>query len=370
MPDNEQARKQITEWLTGNDTFFLFGAGTSRVAGCPLINCLTNQLLADTHGDTTLHEIFANLRNKGKSKPTVDDLMNHLMHRREILESSRNNEKQNISEHDIERWLGKIKEIIVEQLGQIRGLDDDGQLQEHRRFFLNLSAARPQSHICDIFTLNYDIVLETALDLERIPYIYGFQGGERAWFDNRTFDTANNDIKFRIFKLHGSVSWIFDNEGGYVRRRHPFDKLESPQQIVIAPAPPKRLEYTIYEELMDQFRKRLRHPSANNLLIICGYSFNAEHINQALIDATSEPGNNLQIIAFVKSDKNARHQQLKRLSKLQEDTKYRFHVFIDNADTSEFIDNIVDEETTKGILALKPWKFEKLVNIINSVKIG
>ena len=40
-------REKISEWLTGNDTCFLLGAGCSMCAGKPLIGKLTENVLND-----------------------------------------------------------------------------------------------------------------------------------------------------------------------------------------------------------------------------------------------------------------------------------------------------------------------------------
>ena len=40
-----EVREQISEWLTGNDTCFLLGAGCSMCAGKPLIGKLTENVL-------------------------------------------------------------------------------------------------------------------------------------------------------------------------------------------------------------------------------------------------------------------------------------------------------------------------------------
>ena len=40
-----EVREQISQWLTGNDTCFLLGAGCSMCAGKPLIGKLTENVL-------------------------------------------------------------------------------------------------------------------------------------------------------------------------------------------------------------------------------------------------------------------------------------------------------------------------------------
>ena len=68
-------------------------------------------------------------------------------------------------------------------------------------------------------------------------------------------------------------------------------------------------QYGAYESLITRFRSRLRDPSVNNCLIVLGYSFHDEHINEAICDAIVSPGSNLTVIAFVGSEQNMGQQK-------------------------------------------------------------
>src|SRR6185437_10228607 len=67
----------------------------------------------------------------------------------------------------------------------------------------------------EIFTVNYDLVLETALDKHKAPYFDGFCGVVEARFhvDLVEGEQATGGIPnffARLWKLHGSVNWAWE----------------------------------------------------------------------------------------------------------------------------------------------------------------
>jgi hypothetical protein len=67
-------------------------------------------------------------------------------------------------------------------------------------------ASSEQVNVLDVFTLNHDVLLETALGSAEIPFSDGFGDWEG---DLRYFDASQyaQEIKRRIYKLHGSINW-------------------------------------------------------------------------------------------------------------------------------------------------------------------
>lgn len=131
----------------------------------------------------------------------------------------------------------------------------------------------------EIFTTNYDLLIEQAFEEKGIPYFDGFSGSRYPFFDIHSVE--GNDMPSywaRLWKLHGSINWKY--EGDAVCRLSKGVG-GSPELIY-----PSRLKY-------DQSRKmpflamsdRLTHYLLKDhaTLIICGYSFNDEHINDTII---------------------------------------------------------------------------------------
>lgn len=65
-----------------------------------------------------------------------------------------------------------------------------------------------RSEPTEIFTTNYDLLIEQGLERKRIPYFDGFVGTSRAFFD--AFSIENDLLPSRwsrLWKLHGSINW-------------------------------------------------------------------------------------------------------------------------------------------------------------------
>lgn len=66
----------------------------------------------------------------------------------------------------------------------------------------------------EIFTTNYDLLIEQALDDLEIPYFDGFVGSRRSFFDLRAVE--DNLIPrhwSRLWKIHGSINWYQEQIG-------------------------------------------------------------------------------------------------------------------------------------------------------------
>lgn len=349
-------REQVTEWLTGNDTCFLIGAGCSMCAGKPLIGKLTENVL--NGADEALKRQFGALKGSGERPATIEDLINYLVRYRDILNTITNADGHSVTVDEIDSWLTDIKKKIVDEVA-----DDWETSSFHERFLQRLRGPRDRSPR-DIFSLNYDTLLEASLDSIRLPYTDGFRGTNRGWFDSSTFDEAGPGIAFRIFKLHGSINWTRDTSG-CVRRGRNANEDAVDEPIVVYPSEQKYLQtqYGVYETLMGRFRNRLRIPGVNNCLVVLGYSFNDEHINEAICDAVNADNCNLTIIAFVGPEEN-RGEQVERLTAFGERCDSRFNAFIGNDQTGKFIGHALDEDAANAVLKGDFWKFENLIDFI------
>lgn len=79
----------------------------------------------------------------------------------------------------------------------------------------------------EIFTPNYDLLLETGLETLRAPYFDGFVGNIQARFHTdlvESFSNSENECVpsffLRLWKLHGSVNWQRLPTGDIVRLGH------------------------------------------------------------------------------------------------------------------------------------------------------
>jgi len=350
-----ELREQITQWLTDGDTFFLLGAGCSVCAGKPMIGELTKNVLKD--GDPSLCDQFKNLKETGNRPATVEDLINHLVRYRGILNTIKNAGDHDISIEEIDKWLVDIKKKIVSEVA-----DDWMPSDYHKRFLLRV-VGQSQRSPRDLFCLNYDTILEASLDELRIPYADGFRGTIRAWFDPDTFDDVGARVSYRLFKLHGSINWTRDRDE-YVRRGH-YANETTDEPIVVYPSEQKYLEtrYGVYETLLGRFRTRLRASRVNNCLIVLGYSFNDEHINEAICDAVTARGSNLTVVAFIGPEESLKYQK-ERLDSISKRCDSRFNGFIGSGSAGHFVGQLLDPDAARVVLESELWRFENLVNFI------
>ncbi len=149
-----------------------------------------------------------------------------------------------------------------------------------------------RDHPVEIFTTNYDLLMEEALERVRAPYFDGFTGGRDPFFDPVT--VSNNDLPARwtrLWKLHGSLGWCSNDKDEVVRSGK-----DSAKHLVF----PEHLKYeqtqkAPYAALLDRLRAFLATP--DTLLISVGFSFADAHIS-ARIDEGLAANPSASVFAF------------------------------------------------------------------------
>lgn len=133
----------------------------------------------------------------------------------------------------------------------------------------------------EVFTTNYDLLLEQALEEQSVPFFDGFSGSRYPFFDIHSVE--ENELPrywARVWKLHGSVNW--KTVKGEVCRVSK-DVTGSAELIY-----PSKLKYDQSRKMpflamSDRLTNFLLQPQA--VLFVCGYSFSDEHINDTIINA-------------------------------------------------------------------------------------
>jgi SIR2-like domain len=115
---------------------------------------------------------------------------------------------------------------------------------------------------------------------------------------------------------------------------------------------------------MSLFRERLRSGTINNKLVCVGYSFNDDHITEAIIDAARQQGNNLSVYAFVgpESYKHGNFTEHKlRLQRIEVRCPGRFNAYVGE---HFYVGDALDDDQSKALLNLSLWRFENLVSFV------
>jgi hypothetical protein len=153
-------------------------------------------------------------------------------------------------------------------------------------------AARANYHLpLELFTVNYDLLIETALEHLRVPYFDGFVGTLRARFQTELVEAAPGqegawlpEFLVRLWKLHGSVNWAWEDDQQIVRLGSPVTEGLA---AAIYPSDTKyeesrRVPFVV---LHDRLRRALQQPET--LVIVAGYSFADADLNEVLFDGAS-----------------------------------------------------------------------------------
>lgn len=258
-------------------------------AGCPLAihvdddNGSTKPLIPDIAGLTKLvkqnldsdndtkgvaKKVWERVVERGIANPTVEDVLSHVRTLKSLCGTA------GIDGFDNDQ-LDKLDSSIC---NNIRSLVSKSHPNIDSPYHVLASwiQAIPRNKPIEIFTTNYDLLIEQALEELRVPYFDGFVGSDSAFLDLESM--AEDDLPprwTRLWKIHGSINWWMTNKGKIRRSRDQVDG----EQLLIYPSHLKYDESRVmpYYAMIDRLRVFLR--SDQCVLLICGYSFGDPHIN-------------------------------------------------------------------------------------------
>ena len=264
--------------------------GFLLAAGCPLS-------VKDTAGDPLLPDM-AGLTRIIKDAHTADASSSPY---RRLMEELGKADKDVKNLEEILTYIRSMKEVSTGG-GTVRGFTEDElttleteicqkisnsvskDLPEgdnsYRRFARWVSSIDRTVQV-EIFTTNYDLLLEQALEEQCVPFFDGFSGSRYPFFDIHSVEENELPAYWtRLWKLHGSVNWKA-MAGGVSRVSK--DVPGSPELIY-----PSKLKYDQSRKMpflamSDRLTSFLLKPHA--VLFVCGYSFGDEHINDTIINA-------------------------------------------------------------------------------------
>lgn len=254
----------------------LFGAGAPcavRVGSAPIIPDivgLTEIVRTKLGGAGAVFAAFEQLDGSGVGTSSVEHILNYI---RLLSAIPGDTLIGGFSKKDLMQADEEICAIIRQQL--------DVNLPSAGTPFHSVAlwARATRRHAAvEVFTTNYDLLLEQALDSLNVPYFDGFVGSHRPAFDLQAIEEDQLPNRWlRLWKIHGSVNWRMN--GDSVVRCVVDEKSERtmiyPSHLKYAQS--RRLPYLA---LLDRLRTFLRQPSA--ILISSGFAFRDEHINEVL----------------------------------------------------------------------------------------
>lgn len=208
---------------------------------------------------------------------------------------------------NIEHLLSRVRNFYnVAGVGEVRGLTATQLLEIDRRICSTISEevnkALPTNDTpyhdlaiwsrsvtrhrpVQLFTTNYDLLIEQAMEESGSPYFDGFVGSREAFFDLGAVEDEQSlpGRWTRLWKIHGSLNWRLQENRTVVRT----NQLTPDQPYLIYPS---HLKYDQsrkmpYLAMLDRLKSFLM--TSSSVLVTCGYSFADEHINEVICSSAS-----------------------------------------------------------------------------------
>lgn len=227
-----------------------------------------------------------------------------------------------LEDQDLEEALSRIRKIstLASDSQRIDGLSDEDAIELDEQIcrsiirnldtsdadlapMLNFAAWANHSDYHDpieVFTTNYDLLIEAGFEAENVPYFDGFVGNLAANFQAELVESTRDNnsglpAEFtRLWKVHGSVNWVWQQDG--IRRLgSPVGSERSPAAIYPSERKYDESRRVPFVVLQDRLRRTLN--AGETLAIISGYSFGDDHLNEIIFNAASRNPSS-EFIAF------------------------------------------------------------------------
>ena len=311
MEDHHDPRREVEklrESLGSHDKplAFLIGAGASCAArdaeDKPLIPALAEleqrclnavQALGDDHGKAYA-AIGEELKEKNGREPTVEDVLSSV--REKIAAMTDSDQLSGADRAQLLEIEAEIRKTIA--TAAVPAEDRFPEELPHRGFGRWLTRIERKVAV-EVFTTNYDTLLERGFEEERAAIFDGFVGSRRPFFSAASLlhsEAAPARNWTRLWKIHGSVNWAWDEDSAGARRI--VRGAESTEGELIFPSVHKYDESRKqpYVAILEHLRRVLNR-TEEPILITAGYSFGDQHINEVIFDAL-EASDRTHVIAL------------------------------------------------------------------------
>ena len=270
-------RLKLGEHMKLDHVLFLFGNGASIYAGSKDTKEFHISDITKSERYNAIYEVLKSVDGLG-----MEEQLNRLIIIRAFF---------NITNNEGEPLVTQLIDDIKEQLiNNFVNSIDYRNLTYHQMLIYKLRnyGCLPRTKI---FTTNYDLAFEHSLDALSVDYTDGFTG-----FVNRQFDprTLINSAKATLIKIHGSVNWV--EEETKIKELQPrFVNgkacIEDTKPVLIYPTSNKLYQTysTPYSELMRYMLNEM--VTERNVILVMGYKYGDEHINEILYKALQNPQN-------------------------------------------------------------------------------
>lgn len=324
-------KKEVAQYLQLDNLNFLIGAGCSTYIEDGKEKGISGmeKLYEDFFSENPEFEVAGN-----KIKGLFDKNLERMLETMSAIQIS-----NNIKDVDLE-IVGKINTVQKYIRNKIiEGLESEKVLEIYKKFYLK-TVRNCKTKPINMFTTNYDLFNEQAMDNLGFPYNNGFLGTYKRKFNPISYKYAfveNMNLKkdfwqrvpsfYNLIKLHGSITWVKEEDQIW-ETNHKFINDDDTVMIYPTPLKDRTTLMTPYSDLFRNMENELL--KENCVLFTIGYGFNDDHINRIILNALSIPSFRLVILG--------KNSSIDKLLKLND----RRIIIINSEDKIQYFENFVD----------------------------
>lgn len=240
----------------------------------PAIDELTEKVISKLKSNEI--EVVTNIKadiskERGIDRPNIEFILTRV---RQLAEAVGSNEVYGYGRS----FFNSLADAICTKIGEIVDRPLPRQSNAYSRLVSWIGGIQ-RVHPVEVFTPNYDLLLEEAFERNEQPFFDGFVGSHRPFFDpssvgSRVFPSHWS----RIWKLHGSLGWEADGDR-IVRTGSP----DATNLIFPEHRKYNKTTKLPYSAFFERLRDFLAVPDA--VLLCSGFSFSDTHITTVINDA-------------------------------------------------------------------------------------
>ena len=263
----------------------LLGAGAPGKDLIPTVAGLTSRVLGalDSESRKSVEVVRQDLGND----PNIEQILSRI---RALADAIGSSKVHGLDGTAYRKLAGKI----CEEIGAIVSC----KLPESHPYseVVTWTAGIARDHAVEIFTPNYDLLLEEAFERARIPYFDGFTGSREPFFDPASVTSPELPARWaRLWKLHGSLGWK-RGEAGEVTRGGDDSATEFIYPTHLKYDETQKLPYRAF---LERLRSFVQEP--DSMLLTCGFSFEDRHLKSTIEEGLSLSSNSA-VLAFQYSE--------------------------------------------------------------------
>jgi SIR2-like domain len=272
---------------------FLIGAGASLAArdidGQALIPgivdlgklCRTKVEALGARWATAYEAIAGQLRESLEREPNIEDILSSVRGKVAAL-APKGDELAGLDREAMELLERTLRETIAAAVRP--GEERIAYPLPHQALASWINAVE-RRHAVEIFTTNYDTLIERALEDEQVPLFDGFVGSREPYFEPATLaheDDAPGKRWARLWKIHGSINWHRSNRPS--ERIIRTDERASGELIYPSLHKYEESRKQPFVAMLQRLGDVLHHRD-ETVLFTLGYGWGDQHINAIILEA-------------------------------------------------------------------------------------